>query len=191
MKENAVPTIGLGSSAEHYYKTKRRKPYLFQEKNEKLTIYTEDDPLAKENDNHTIEYEENETSETVEEPDWLNMESNNRLNISQPKQVTVNLSSPISVASSSELYKLLSEKREWLLSEGFQLLRFPKVSLVKMLASEAKGLRIEASVEISHDLTYKVFYRNKEVAVPAAPTRIRFLSDANKIIEAFLKIINS
>ena len=95
------------------------------------------------------------------------------------------------IESSGELYKILSEIATKL-PDGFHLLKCPpKVSLVKMLTSEAKGLRVEASVEINHDLTYKVFYRNKEVAVPAAPDRIRFLGDACKIIEAFLKIINS
>ena len=164
MKENAVPTIGLGSSgsAEDFYKTKRQNR-LIHTKKEELTIYV-DDPLAKKSDNYISESEVSETSETVEEPD-------------------------LPVVSSSELYQLLSENRE-MLPEGFQLLKFPKVSLIEILASEAKGLRIEASIEINHDLTYKVFYRNKEVAVPAAPDRIRFLCDTNKIVEAFLKLIN-
>ena len=164
LKENAVPTIGLGSSAKHLYKTKRQNR-LIHTKKEEFTIFTDDDPLAKKGDNYISEIEDSETSETFEEPD-------------------------LPVVSSSELYQLLSENREKL-PEGFQLLKFPKVSLIKTLASEAKGLRIEASIEINHDLTYKVFYRNKEVAVPAAPDRIRFLCDTNKIIEAFLKLINS
>jgi len=164
LKENAVPTIGLGSSgsAEDFYKTKRQNR-LIHTKKEEFTIFTDDDPLAKNSDNYISESEDSEPSETVKEPD-------------------------LPVLSSVELYQLLSENREKL-PEGFQLLKFPKVSLIKTLASEAKGLRIEASIEINHDLTYKVFYRNKEVAVPAAPDRIRFLCDTNKIIEAFLKLI--
>jgi len=241
LKEDAIPTIGLGSPSDRATQTKGQ-PFLGFTRNEELAMFTQDDdPLETEDDHQNIDDhqdDENETPPIIEESDLSSQSELKSLpNASRPKPIAVcsrtheelrnennsqdqhesieldnneepqmvedHLDPPNEmgkcwkdipnvkpIESSGELYKILSEIAIKL-PDDFHLLKRPKVSLVKMLTSEAKGLRVEASVEINHDLTYKVFYKNKEVAVPAAPDKIRYLGDACRIIEAFLKTINS
>uniref|UniRef100_A0A0K2UIL1 Uncharacterized protein n=1 Tax=Lepeophtheirus salmonis TaxID=72036 RepID=A0A0K2UIL1_LEPSM len=50
------------------------------------------------------------------------------------------------------------------LPSGFLLIKAPKLSLVKLDATENKSLEIKASLEFEDNLTFKVFLEHKESA---------------------------
>ncbi|XP_040575993.1 uncharacterized protein [Lepeophtheirus salmonis] len=64
------------------------------------------------------------------------------------------------VHTSTDMFDKLSQET---LPSGFLIIKAPKLSLVKLEATEDKGLEIKASLEIEDNLTLKVFLQHQRI----------------------------